>query len=97
MSRSLLLAPAALLLVGTLSGCGGGAVEASEVERTAEEQFSQQFPVESVDCPEDLPAEVGETTVCTLVSEGRSFEMTATVTEVDDDDASFDLELTAEN
>lgn len=62
----------------------------------AEAEFSRQFPVESVDCPEDLPGEVGAEIKCVLVSEEKSFEMTATVDEVDGDDAKFSLELTAE-
>lgn len=38
----------------------------------------------------------GATTDCVLVSEGKSFVMTATVESVDDDTANFNLELTGE-
>jgi hypothetical protein len=86
-----------LLLVVALAACGGGAaVSADDVESQAQEQFSAQFPVDSVDCPEDLPAEVGAEIVCTLESEGKSFEMTATTTAINGEDVDFDLELTAE-
>jgi hypothetical protein len=85
-----------LALALMLAGCGDPAVSSADVEAQAEEQFSQQFPVDSVDCPEDLPAEVGATIQCVLVSEGQSFEMTATTTSVEGSDVEFDLELTAE-
>jgi hypothetical protein len=71
-------------------------VAADEVEAFAQQQFSEQFPVDSVDCPDDLPAVVGATTICTLVSEGKPFEMTATVNTVEGSDVAFGLELTAE-
>jgi hypothetical protein len=73
------------------------AVEASSVETTAREQFSEQFAVESVECSDDLPAEEGATITCVLVDgAGGSFEMTVTVTSVDGDDVDFDLEITDE-
>ena len=90
------------LLAIALAGCnatvtvGAPTVSAAEIETQAQTEFSEQFPVDSVDCPEDLDAEVGATTKCVLVSEGKSFEMTATITEVQGEDANFDLELTAE-
>jgi hypothetical protein len=90
-----------LLVVGglalALAGCGEDAVPSDEVEATAVQEFSQQFEVQSVDCPDDLPAEVGGEITCVLVDgAGGEFEMTATVTEVEGDEASFDLEITAE-
>jgi hypothetical protein len=92
-ARGFLLLPALAL---ALAGCGDLTVSAADVETQAQEQFSQQFPVDSVDCPEGLSAEVGETTRCVLVSEGQAFEMTATVTSVEGSDVQFDLELTDE-
>lgn len=90
-------AVAILVLAFGAAGCGGDpAVSAADVEQAAEEQFGQQFPVDSVECPEDLPAEVDASITCVLVSEGNEFEMTATTTSVDGEDAQFDLELTAE-
>jgi hypothetical protein len=84
-------------LVLALAGCGEDAIAADDVESTAVEQFSQQFEVQSVDCPDDLPAEVGAETTCVLVDgAGGEFEMTATVTAVEGDQADFDLEITAE-
>lgn len=101
--RRLVCCPGVLAVaVAMLTACtadvslGGAAVSAEEVEEQAQEQFSQQFPVDSVDCPEGLPAEVGESVTCVLVSEGKSFEMTATATSVEGTEVDFDLELTAE-
>jgi hypothetical protein len=81
-----------------LAACGGEpAVAATSVQTSAVEQFSQQFQVESVDCPDDLPAEVGAQITCVLVDgAGDPFEMTVTVTTVDGADVDYDLELTAE-
>jgi hypothetical protein len=97
MHRVVRLVPLAALALA-LAACGGGAaVEASSVETSAMEQFSQQFDVDSVECSEDLPAEEGATMTCVLVDgAGGSFEMTVTVTSVEDDDVQFDLELTDE-
>jgi hypothetical protein len=87
-----------LLLPLVLAACGGeAAVAATSVQTAALEQFSQQFQVQSVECPEDLPAEVGAQITCVLVDgAGDAFEMTVTVTTVDDGDVDFDLELTDE-
>lgn len=87
----------ALCLVA-LAACSAGSasVSADDVAAQAEEQFTAQFPVDSVDCPEDLPGEVGATVTCVLVSEGTSFEMTAEVTSVEGSEVDFSLELTEE-
>ena len=97
MNRALRLVALLSVAVLSLTACGGASVvPASDVEAQAEEQFSQQFPVDAVACDEDLPAEVDAEIVCTLESEGKTFEMTVTVTSVDGDDVNFDLELTDE-
>lgn len=83
-------------VAGLLAACGGGAVSASEIEDEARTQFEEQFPVDSVECDEDLPAELNATITCVLVSEGQSFEMTVTTSEVEDGTVNFDLELTDE-
>lgn len=89
---------AGLLVLATACSVsvGGGSVSADDVEAQVQEQFSEQFPVESVDCPEDLPAEVDASIICTMVSEGKSFEVTATTTSVEGDNAEFNVEVTKE-
>ena len=102
MIRARVPAAAVVTTMLLLTGCsgsvtiGGAAVSADDVEAQASEEFSAQFPVDSVDCPEDLPAEVDASIKCELVSEGKAFEMTATTTAVDGEDVQFDVELTAE-
>jgi hypothetical protein len=100
-SRSVRVRRSSLVVIGVLvlalAGCGEDAIAADDVESTAVDEFSQQFEVQSVDCPDDLPAEVGAEITCVLVDgAGGEFEMTATVTSVDGDRADFDLEITAE-
>lgn len=96
-TRSLLMvAVAGLLTAGCSVSVGGGAVAADDVEAAIVEQLGAQFPVESADCPNDLEAEVGATTVCTMVSEGKNFEVTATVDTVEGDDVNYNVEVTKE-
>jgi hypothetical protein len=86
-----------LFAIATLAACGGAlTVSADDVEAQAIEQFSQQFPVDSVECDEPLPGEEGASITCVLVSEGQAFEMTVTTTSVDGTNVQFDLELTDE-
>lgn len=97
MTHALRVPALLVFFVVTLAGCNGQpSVSAGDVEEQARQEFAEQFPVESVDCSEDLPAEVGASITCVLVSEDQSFEMTATTTAVQGEDASFDLELTGE-
>lgn len=86
-----------VVALAMLVGCTGTpSVSAGDVEEQAQQEFSEQFPVDSVECSDELPAEVGASITCVLVSEGTSFEMTATVSDVQGDEADFDLELTRE-
>jgi hypothetical protein len=95
-TRSIRLA-IAIAVVAVLSACSGDpVVTAADIEEKAVEEFTQQFPVDSVDCPEDLPAELGESIECVLVSEGTSFTMEATVNNIEDGRVDFGLELTEE-
>jgi hypothetical protein len=97
MARALRVLVLSVFVVGALAGCGGAlTVSADDVEAQAIEQFSQQFPVDSVECDEPLPGEEGATITCVLVSEGQAFEMTVTTTSVDGSNVQFDLELTDE-
>ncbi len=95
--RSLLLAAVLPMILAACSvTVGASAVAADDIEAQAAEEFSAQFPVDAVTCPEDLEPEVGATIDCTLESEGRTFVMVATVAEVLDDTVSLGFELTEE-
>lgn len=96
------LAAAALTCAVLAGGCsfdasaGATAVSSDDVEAQIVEQFSKQFPVDSADCPQDLEGEVGATTVCRMESEGKPFEVTATVSRIEGTKVNFDLEVTKE-
>lgn len=49
---------------------------------------------DDVTCPEALDAEVGATVICTLTDDGTEYDVTGTVTSVDDDDTvNFDVKV----
>lgn len=81
----------AILLL--LSACGSGAVPQEDVEQQVSNALAEsvgQTPDE-VDCPEDLPAEVGAEMRCTLTVGGESIGLTVTVTSVEGNDVNFDI------
>ena len=89
------MAAAALALTLGLSGCGGSSVESSDLEEQISTQLGKQIDqkIESVDCPNDLKAEVGEEESCTLTSDGEDYDVSVKVTEVDGNDVSFDIDV----
>jgi hypothetical protein len=90
------LAVVPALLIG-LSACGGtGTLSAKEVATKAEDALEKQVGVRpSVSCPEDLKAEVGAKTRCTLTAEDdpTKYGVSVKVTEVDGDNAKFDIQV----
>ena len=90
--RLLLLLSAPVLGVG-LAACGS-VVPAEQVATAAEDSIEEQVGVRTdVTCPDDLEAEVGAQTRCTLTVEGEPDEygLTVTVTAVEDGDTEFDV------
>ena len=76
------------LLAGGLAACGAEAVSADDVADQAADALEAQAGVRpDISCPEDLDAEVGAETRCTLTAGGDPTEygVTVTVTSVDDD------------
>jgi hypothetical protein len=89
--RSLAIASVALILGAT--ACGSGSVSTADLEAEVATQLETvvgQAP-DSVDCPDELPAEVGAEVRCTLTSDATTFGLTLTVTSVEDDQALFDV------
>ena len=88
-----LIAPLAVL---ALAGCGGAdVVSRAEVEKQVQtgltEGVGQQAPPAS--CPDELKAEVGATTRCTMdFPEGKRLGITVKVDEVNGDRVEFDIE-----
>lgn len=83
-------------LSGLLAGCGAGKVEAADVETQISEQLEAQVGErpDSVDCPEDLPAEVDAMITCDLTTvDGDELGVEVTVTSVEDDTVNFDIEV----
>ncbi len=91
--RRLLLLLSAPVLAGGLAACGN-VVLAEDVATAAEDSLEEQVGIRpDVTCPEDLDAEVGAQTRCTLTVEGEPDEygLTVTVTAVEDGDTEFDV------
>ena len=89
------LLPVPLVLLFA-AGCGGAdVVSRTEVEKRTREGLTksvgQQAPPAS--CPDELKAEVGATTRCTMdFPEGKRLGITVTIDEVDGDRVHFDIE-----
>lgn len=100
-SSSSALAALALLAGGLLAGCsasvsiGNDTVDADELASQVSDQLEQQVgrAPDSVDCPEDLDAEEGATTRCTLTDGGVEVGVDVEVTAVEDDTVSFDIQV----
>jgi hypothetical protein len=92
-ARRLVPLVAAPLLALGLTACGG-TLARDEVATKAEDALEQQVGSRpEISCPEDLDAEVGATTRCTLTAgeEPAEYGLTITVTAVDRADAEFDI------
>ena len=79
-----------------LAGCGAGSLSAEDVATGAEDALEEQVGQRpDISCPEDLPAEVGAETRCTLTAgdDPTEYGVTVTVTSVEDDTANFDVEV----
>ncbi|MEZ5380276.1 MAG: DUF4333 domain-containing protein [Microthrixaceae bacterium] len=90
---TLALVTAALaLILGLTSGCSTS-VSASDLEEQVSSELENQFgqAPESVDCPDDLDAEVGAEVRCTLSDGDQSYGVSVNVTEVDGSDVRFDI------
>jgi hypothetical protein len=92
--RQLAIVP--VLLIG-LSACGGtGTLPAKEVATKAEDALEKQVGVRpDVSCPEDLKAEVGAKTRCTLTAgdDPTEYGVSIKVNQVDGTNAKFDIQV----
>ncbi len=96
LSLAKLLAGSAVLALA-VAGCGGTAsVSSSELSEQAQAALTQQDgqPAPPVDCPGDLPAEVGAKITCTISDGTTKYEVYITVTSVEDgDQVKFDVQV----
>ncbi len=93
--RPRLLVAIPLLAVG-LAACSASSLAADDVAEAAEEALEAQVGARpDVSCPEDLQAEVGAETRCTLSVDGdpEEYGVTVTVTSVEDETANFDVRV----
>ena len=94
--RPLLAAP---FFAAGLAGCGAGSLPADDVANGAEDALEAQVGARpDVTCPDDLAAEVGAETRCTLTVDGddQEYGVTVTVTAVEGETANFDVQVDEE-
>ena len=96
MSRRLLPILAAPLVVLGTAGCGSTTLTADAIATGAEDALEEQVGIRpDVTCPEDIDAEVGAETRCTLTAgdDPTEYGVTVTVTSVEGERANFDVEV----
>jgi len=96
LSSRLALAAGATLALGLLGGCAS-TVSAGDVEEQITTQLGEQgVEAENVDCPDDLDAEEGATTTCTIETQGDEYDVDIEVTGVDGDQVNFSIQVASE-
>ena len=102
MNKSMIVsaAVAALLVSACSVSVGTSSLSAAEVEEkaTAALAESQGIPLEEMpplECPSDLPAEVGASIVCVIgdPAQGNTYDVTITVETVEGEDVGFDIQV----
>ena len=102
MNKSMIVsaAVAALLVSACSVSVGTSSLSAAEVEEkaTAALAESQGIPLEEMpplECPSDLPAEVGASIVCIIgdPAQGNTYDVTITVETVEGEDVGFDIQV----
>lgn len=91
---------AGLLVSACTVSVGTASLSAAEVEQeaTAALAESEGVPIEEmppIECPSDLPAEVGAQVVCVIgdPAVGNTYDVTITVETVDGGDVGFDIRV----
>lgn len=96
-SSILALGFVAALTLGLL-GCGPGQIDKADVEASAQQALTESVGQESppISCPSDLEAEVGASEVCTITISDQPYDVTVTVTSVENGKAKFSAEVATE-
>lgn len=83
---------AAMAVLLTLTGCTA-TVSETQVEEAIRTNLGPQIsaPIDTVDCPEDLKGEVGQTMVCTMTVGGQQVQVEVTVTSIEGSTVNFDM------
>lgn len=91
---ALLALPAAAVL---LAGCtfGPAVVKQADVEKQVSSALEKQVgqAPDSIECPDDLPAEVGAEMTCVLTADETTIDVTVTVDKVDGNNVGFDIKV----
>lgn len=92
--RSIGVAAGLFGLTLALTGCSGK-LDAADVEARVSEQFQAQTgeAPDSVDCPEDLPAEQGAEIGCEVVMAGQPLGITVTVSSIEGSTVNLDIQV----
>ena len=96
--RLRLLAATPFLLFG-LAACSANTLAAEDTAEKAEDALEEPIGTRpDISCPDDLEAEVGAETRCTLTAgeDPTEYGVTVTVTSVDGDTVNFDVEVDEE-
>ena len=99
MPRCLRMLVATPILLGGLAACSSAVLTADTVAASAEDALEKQIGVRpTITCPDDVEAEVGVTARCTLTGgdDPTEYGVTVTVTSVEGDNATFDVEVDQE-
>ncbi|MFH5210629.1 DUF4333 domain-containing protein [Antrihabitans spumae] len=90
------LASAALVSAGCSVSVGTAKVDKDDLAKQISTELEAEVgeAPDEVTCPDDLKAEVGATLTCQLTGRGETYDVTVTVTSVDDDDnVKFDIKV----
>jgi hypothetical protein len=96
--RRLRLLAVPILLFG-LAACSANVLAAESTAEKAEDALEDQIGTRpDISCPDDLEAEVGAETRCTLTAgeDPTEYGVTVTVTSVEGDTVNFDVEVDEE-
>ena len=84
-----LLAGATMLL----AGCGDPEVAKADLEKNSAHFLSEKVGKESppITCPSGLKAKVGAAITCSMVIDGKTYDVAVNITSVDGTNAKFDV------
>jgi hypothetical protein len=87
------IAVAALAFAVGLVACGEKTVDADNAATTIADFVEREtgFAAADVECPDDVNAEVGETFECTFTGPEGPYVAEVEITDVEGDDATFDI------
>lgn len=83
------------LFTSVLVGCGEPTIAKAELEKNAAAQLTATVgkPSPAITCPSDLKAKTGEKLVCSMVIDGKTYDVNIAVTSVEGSNAKFDVEV----